>query len=89
LIEVTGVGSLNKKWVLWNLREAAEEIQRTIADLETEPNFTDAGLNALLREVYDHLNTAWNARDVSDEAVRAAPNEDFARWWVMPDDIIY
>jgi hypothetical protein len=28
---------VNEKWVVWNLREAVEEIQRTIADLETEP----------------------------------------------------
>jgi hypothetical protein len=83
------VASLNKKWVLWNLREALDHVQRTIADLETKPDFTEAGLNVRLREVYDHLNTAWNARDVSDETVQAASHEDFARWWVMPDDIIY
>ena len=81
--------ALNKKWVLWNLREAVEEINRTIAELETEPDYGEAALCVRLRETYNHLNTGWNARDVSDEAAQAASDDDFDRWWQMPDDIIY
>ena len=80
---------LNKKWVVWNLREAIEEIERTIAELENEPDYGEAALCVRLREVYNHLNTGWNARDVSEEAAQTASDDDFDRWWRMPDDIIY
>ena len=35
--------SMNRKWVLDNLREAKEELERTIADIELDPNYDSPG----------------------------------------------
>jgi hypothetical protein len=68
---------------------SGEEIEHAITELETDQTVSEASLRVRLRETYNHLNTAWNSRDVSDEAVQHASHEDFDRWWMMPDDIIY
>ena len=81
--------ALNREWVLWNLREAKEELENTIAELEAKPAYGYGELSVRMREVYHHLNTAWNAREATEEQVHECSEENFDRWRQMPDDIMY
>lgn len=31
--------AMNRQWVIWNLKEAKEELDRTIAELESDPEY--------------------------------------------------
>lgn len=78
---------MNKEWVLWNLKEAQEELIRTIADLESDASYDVPEFSVAMSHLYHHLNTAWNSRDVSEEVARDCSQENFDRWRQMPDDI--
>jgi hypothetical protein len=58
---------LNTDYVQHNLVEAAEHLDRAIADVQ---NANEAGFEAWLVFVYRKLNCAWNSRNLSpDEAM--------------------
>ena len=78
---------MNKEYVLYNLREAAEELRRTIAEIEADSDYHDEELQAATAHAYHHLNTAWNARHASAAQVEACSRSDFARWRQFPSDI--
>lgn len=40
-----------------------------------------------MAHMYNHLNTAWNARAATDEQIAAQSDEDFYRWRAYPADI--
>jgi hypothetical protein len=65
--EESGV-ALNKEWVLSNLREAKEELERAIREIEGDPDYTSAEFGVVLTEVYEHVNMAWNSREVGSAA---------------------
>ena len=56
---------MNRDLLLSHLREAAEELSQTIAALAHDPEYDDAALEVALRHTYHHLNTAWNARELT------------------------
>jgi len=51
------VERMNRDWVLFNLREAEEEIRRTIADIETTPDYDYGEFVVAMSHAYHHLNT--------------------------------
>ena len=81
--------ALNKEWVLDNLREAKEELERAISEVEGEPDYDSGQFCVVLTEVYEHLNMAWNSRDVSDEAAKECSNKNYWKWRRMPTDVLY
>jgi hypothetical protein len=82
-----GVEEMNRDWVLFNLREAEEEIRRTIADIEAAPDYGYGKLVVAMGHAYHHLNTAWNSRDENPETVEACSDGDFQRWRQFPTDL--
>ena len=56
---------MNRDHTLFHLREVAEELQRTIADIEANPTYDYAEFWVAMQHLYHHLNTAWNARRVT------------------------
>ena len=80
--------AMNKQWVIWNLKEAKKELDGTIAELESDFEYDSPELSVALSHLYHHLNTAWNARDASEEAVDECSVENFAKWRQLPDDIL-
>jgi hypothetical protein len=46
---------------LQHLREAHEELGRTIAEIGETPDHGSGELQVLMSHLYHHLNTAWNA----------------------------
>ena len=79
---------MNREWVLHHLREAHEELERTIAEIGKTPEYDSGEFLVAMSHLYHHLNTAWNARDASESAVREVTAEDFKRWSAFPGDLV-
>ena len=79
--------ALNKEWVLSNLRDAKEELDRTITEIETDPGYEFGELSVAMAHIYHHVNSAWNSREASEQEVTECSEESFSRWRQMPDDI--
>ncbi|MSQ95033.1 MAG: hypothetical protein EXR98_10830 [Gemmataceae bacterium] len=78
---------MNKQWILDHLREAQEELTRTIAQIESEPEYGDIEFEIALAHLYSHVNTAWNSRGVDDASAGTASDDEFCRWRAFPVDI--
>jgi hypothetical protein len=78
---------MNRDWVLFNLREAQEEIQRTISEIEQDADYNFGEFVVAMSHAYHHLNTAWNSRGESQRAVEACSEADFQRWRQFPADL--
>jgi hypothetical protein len=78
---------MNREHTLFHLREAAEELQRTIQEMDANPAYDYGEFLVAVQHLYHHLNTAWNARDESPERVATCSDADFLRWRQFPQDI--
>jgi hypothetical protein len=78
---------MNKGWILFHLREAHEELTRTIAKMNAADTVNEIEFEIALAHMYNHLNTAWNSRTASDEQIAAQTNDDFYKWRAFPADI--
>ena len=78
---------MTRDYVVWHLREAAEELAGTIAELDGDPEYSAAELSVAMTHLYHHLNTAWNARDASGEEITLCSHSDFVKWRQFPTDI--
>jgi hypothetical protein len=70
---------MNRDQVLFHLQEAAEELNRTIADFERDAEFSEPELTVAMQHLYHHLDTAWNSRAADSERIAAATDQDFNR----------
>jgi hypothetical protein len=75
---------MNKEAILFQLREAKEELDLTINDLETDPEYEFGDFVVGMGHIYHHLNTAWNGRDASRERHRDCARHDFDDWRKFP-----
>jgi hypothetical protein len=78
---------MDKDWVLSHLREAHEELTRTIARLKAEPDPDEIELQIAVTHMYHHLNTAWNSRNMDAERIAKCSEQDFYAWRAFPSDI--
>ena len=78
---------MNQDLILAHLREAHEELTRTIAQIEAADSVDEIEFEIAIAHMYNHLNTAWNARAVSKERMAACSDEDFYTWRAYPSDI--
>jgi hypothetical protein len=78
---------MNKGWILFHLREAHQELTRTIAQIDASSEVDEITLEIALGHIYNHLNTAWNSRAISDQEIAAQTDEDFDSWRAYPADI--
>jgi hypothetical protein len=78
---------MNKEFVLFNLREAQEEIETTIRDLQTDSEYEEAEFSVAMAHLYHHINTAWNARSSTSEESSNCSDENFDRWGKYPTDL--
>jgi len=77
---------MNKEYVLWNLKEAKEELDRTIKEIENEPDYGYGDFVVAMTHLYHHLNTAWNAKGASKAETDQCSQEDFNKWRQFPSD---
>ena len=78
---------MNREWVLLHLKEAHEELRRTIEEFEKTSDYDTGEYLVAMMHLYDHLNTAWNSKDASLEEVRTCSKESFSKWRQFPSDI--
>jgi hypothetical protein len=78
---------MNKNFLLFNLREAQEEITKTINDLETDAEYDEPEFSVAMMHLYHHVNTAWNARHSTPEQSKNCSDADFNRWGAYPNDL--
>ena len=78
---------MNKPHILFHLTEAREAIQKLIEELQSDQDYQFGNYRVDMEHLYHHVNSAWNGRDASKEAVDACSQEDFRRWRQFPTDI--
>lgn len=78
---------MNRDAVLFHLREAKEELDRTIAEIVSDQTYNYSEFQVAMSHLYHHLNTAWNGRDASAERHRECAQSDFDAWRKFPPDI--
>lgn len=80
---------MNKDFVLFNLREAHESLQRIIKDIESQPDYDYGEYIVEMTHLYNHVNIAWNAQNVNQERAKKCIEEDFFKCRQFPKDDIY
>ena len=78
---------MNKDHLLFHLKEASEELSRTVADCENDPDYSEGELTVAMQHLYHHLNTAWNTHKLSPEIINQASDQDFNVWGLYPSDL--
>ena len=68
---------MNKHVVLFHLRDAAEELNQTIAGIERDPDYDAVKLSLGMGHLYHHLNTAWNGRNQTNEEFSKGSDKSF------------
>ncbi len=78
---------MNKEWILLHLREARQELDKAITNMESDPEYDEIELKLSLEHLYNHINTAWNSRNERMERVAKHSEADFYEWRAFPRDI--
>lgn len=77
---------MNRDAVLFHLREAKEELDRTITEIESDMTYDYPEFLVAMSHLYHHVNTAWNGRDASPEKHRKCAQCDFDAWRKFPEN---
>jgi hypothetical protein len=77
---------MNRQVVLFHLREAAEELNRTIQELARNRKYSEEALEVAMGHAYHHLNTAWNGRNQTDMQFRDCTDRDFNQFRRFPKE---
>ena len=75
---------MNRDAILFHLREAKEELDRTIIEIEKSKSYDVGEFVPAMSHLYHHLNTAWNGRDASAERHAKCAQNDFYTWRKFP-----
>lgn len=78
---------MDRNHVLFHLREASEELLRTIAQIESESAFSRSEFAFPMLNVYHHLNTVWNTRSLEPRQIEVATDRDVNAWGMFPVDL--
>ena len=77
---------MKEESILGYLREAKQELDETITEIEQDNDFDPDGYYVSFQHVYHDLNTAWNSRKESDSKIQECTEEDVMRWRRFPSD---
>jgi len=79
---------MNKDYILFHLRDAKEELDKTIGEVANDAEYDEEDFESAIKHLYNHVNTAWNARN-SEDAMTASilTYEQFLQWRAFPHDI--
>jgi hypothetical protein len=77
---------VNREFVLYHLREASEELARTVREIEKDTEYGSGELLVAVQHVYHHLNSAWNGRDVSELKALNVTDASWSRLGEFPAD---
>ena len=77
---------LNRKIILYNIREAREQLEN-IEKLLEEKSLSEIDFQIKLEHAYHHLNFAWNIRHEPTKNYVNLSNENFNKWSKFPKEI--
>ena len=77
---------MNKKVILFHLKEAQEELQRTAKEIEQDVSYGEEDFQVAMGHLYHHLNTAWNGKNCTNEDFKEYSDENFSKWRKFPKD---
>ena len=75
---------MNRDAILFHLRDAKEELDRTIPEIAKDDSYDVGEFRVAMGHLYHHLNTAWNGRDASRERHSECAQSDFDTWRKFP-----
>ncbi len=75
---------MNKEWIAFHLEEAAEQLQDTLKRLSSESDYSYGDFVVEMSHAYHHINTAWNSRDATPDAVAHHTDANYDEWQRMP-----
>jgi hypothetical protein len=78
---------MNKDYIIFNLREALKELERAVEELQGDSEYGEGKFMVAMEHAYHHMNTAWNARNCTEQAVRQCTLKDSERWRQFPTDM--
>lgn len=80
---------MNKEFILFNLKEASESLDKIITQIENNPEYSedDSMYWVEIEHLYWHINTAWNARNSTSKESEECTQENFDKWNEFPADI--
>jgi len=70
---------MNRNGVLFHLREAVEQLNATIKNLESNGEYGREEFQVEMGHLYHHWNTAWNGRDQTDAEFEKCAGDAFNR----------
>ena len=79
---------MNKAYVLYNLKKAKEELDKTINAIEKDPKYDYGEYIVAMTHLYHHINTAWNARDANQKEADECSEENFKAWRQFPAELL-
>ena len=77
---------MNRDILSFHLREVAEELNRTIAEVEGNASYDVEEFRVAMGHLYHHLTTAWNGRDQTDDEFAECTDERFQRFRKFPSE---
>lgn len=78
---------MNKQYILYNLKEALEQLTKTVNELETDDEYEFGNYIVDMEHLYHHINTAWNSRDSSESESLECSELNFNKWREFPIDL--
>ena len=81
------MADLNKDYIIYNLQEAKVEIDTLLKELRENRCCEHDDFFPLMKHIFHHINTAWNARYASKKETHEYAEADFTRWRQFPDDL--
>jgi hypothetical protein len=79
---------MNREYILYNLKEALEQLTETISDFENNNDYEYAEFKVDMEHLYHHLNTAWNAQNSTEQESNVCSDCDYNQWRQFPQDLI-
>ena len=76
---------MNKSWVLFHLAEAQEELEKTIKEIESDPEYDSVEYSIAMSHLYNHINTAWNSQNSTE--TEESNDNNFEKWRQFPTNI--
>ena len=77
---------MNLQNMLFHLKEAKEELDNTIEEIEKNKDYEYGEFVVAMSHLYNHLNTAWNSRDATTQEAEECSEENFKKWRKFPKD---
>ena len=77
---------LNKKIILYNIKDAREELEN-IEKLLEESKLSETDLQIMLEHAYHHLNFAWNIRFLTGKRFKELSDDDFNEGSKYPKEL--